>query len=161
MAIWTIVVILGLVGLDQVTKIWAVQKLSNGQDISLWPDVFHLTYVENRGAAFGMLQNKQWFFIVITGIVLVGLIWYYKKLPVTFWGKMSRISFVCIISGAIGNLIDRIMLNYVRDFFYFKLIDFPVFNIADILVVGGVGLLLLVILMGEKDFEKQKEGTAE
>ena len=77
--------------------------------------------------------------------------------PSTFWGKVGRLSFVLIISGAIGNLIDRIQLNYVRDFLYFKLIDFPVFNVADILVVGGVGVLLLVILMGEKDFEAKEE----
>ncbi len=161
MTVRAILIIVGLIALDQVTKVWAVQQLANGQDVLLWPNVFHLTYVENRGAAFGMLQNKQWLFIIMTVVVVTALFIYYKKLPFTFWGKVSRISFVCIISGAIGNLIDRITLNYVRDFFYFILIDFPVFNVADILVVVGVGILFLAILIGEKDFEKHKEGTVE
>ena len=145
----TLVAIVCLITLDQLSKIWAVGALSQGNDILLWKNVFHLAYIENKGAAFGMLQGKQWFLIGMTIIVLIGMFFYLTKLPRTKVGNWSRFSFILIISGAIGNLIDRVLLNYVRDFLYFRLIDFPVFNLADIFVVVGVMILLVVIIFGE------------
>lgn len=145
----TVVVISGLIILDQLSKLWAMSTLSSGRDILLWQNVFHLTYIENRGAAFGMLQGKQWFLMSVTLIVIIAISMYFKKLPNTRWGSWAKFSFILIISGAIGNFIDRLFLNYVRDFLYFSLIDFPVFNFADILVVVGVGILLVVILRGD------------
>lgn len=138
-----------LILIDQLTKIGAVRVLKDGSDIAIWNNVFHLHYIENTGAAFGMLGGRQLFLIIVTLIIMIVMCWYYRKLPYTFWGKWARVSFVMIISGAIGNLIDRAFLGYVRDFLYFKLIDFPVFNVADILVVVGVGVLLVAILCGE------------
>lgn len=152
MTIITLIIIGCLVAVDQISKIWAVNTLGGGQDILVWENVFHLTYIQNRGAAFGMLQGKQWLLIPVTILVLIGMIVYFKKVPSTKAGTWAKVSLVLIISGAIGNLIDRILLSYVRDFLYFRLIDFPVFNIADTFVVIGVGILLLVILFG--DIEK-------
>ncbi|MHC1750462.1 MAG: signal peptidase II [Cellulosilyticaceae bacterium] len=146
-----------LVVCDQLTKSWAEVVLKNGQDIRLWPNVFHLTYVENRGAAFGMLSGKQAFLVIMTVGVLIAVIWYWRKIPKSNWGLLMKIALILIISGAIGNLIDRIWLNYVRDFFYFILINFPVFNVADILVVVGVIVLFPVLLFGDIDGEKNKE----
>ena len=150
-------IIIGLIGIDQITKVWATHVLSNGRDIALWEGVFHLHYVKNTGAAFGMLGGKQIFLVIITTAIIIGMIIYYHKLPKTYWGKWSRVAFILIISGAIGNLIDRVALNYVRDFLYFKLINFPVFNVADILVVVGVGILLVAMIFIEIEEEKRKE----
>lgn len=149
-------IMISLVGLDQLTKMWATAALSGGKDIAVWTNVFHLHYVKNTGAAFGILGGKQILLIVITGTITIVMLFYLRKLPQTFWGKWAKFSFILIISGAIGNLIDRIFLNYVRDFLYFKLIDFPVFNIADICVVVGVGILLVVMLLGDIEEEKEK-----
>lgn len=157
MYIIMILIGLGLIAVDQFTKIWATNVLSNGNDIVILKNIFHLHYVRNEGAAFGMLGGKQVFLIIFTSVIIVGMLYYYHKLPQTTWGKVSRVSFMMIISGAIGNLIDRIWLNYVRDFLYFKLIDFPVFNVADILVVVGVGILLVAMLFGDLDQEKEVE----
>lgn len=141
--------ILFLVGLDQWVKYWAETSLQTMGDISLWSGVFHLAYVENRGAAFGMMQGKQWFFIIVTVVVLGGILWYWRKIPINKTGLWMKVALVLVISGAIGNLIDRVWLNYVRDMFYFILIDFPVFNVADICVVVGVILLIPIILFGD------------
>lgn len=149
MTVITLLVIGCLVIIDQLSKIGASATLSNGRDVLLWENVFHLSYLENRGAAFGMMQGKQWFLIIMTILVLVGIVIYFKKIPDTSSGKWMKFSFTLIIAGAIGNLIDRIFLNYVRDFLYFSLIDFPVFNFADTFVVIGVSVLLLVIIFGE------------
>ncbi len=145
-----------LIGVDQITKVWATATLGNGRDIPIWNGIFHLHYVKNTGAAFGMLGGKQVFLMVITTIIIIGMIIYYRKLPQTFWGKWSKVSFIMIISGAIGNLIDRVFLNYVRDFLYFKLINFPVFNVADVLVVVGVCILVVAMLFGELEEGKEK-----
>ena len=157
MIIITLLAIILFVAADQLSKIWAVVALGSGKDILLWPNVFHLAYIENRGAAFGILQGKQWFLIAMTCMVLIGMAFYYRKLPATRAGFFSKTAFVLIFSGAIGNLIDRIMLNYVRDFLYFRLINFPVFNLADVFVVVGVMILLAVILFGEMEKKSGEE----
>lgn len=138
-----------LVIFDQITKVWAVSTLGSGMDMKLWPGVFHLHYLENPGAAWGILGGKQTLLILLTSIITVGMIIYFRRLPKTKWGNWGRVAFVLIISGAIGNLIDRMFLGYVRDFLYFILIEFPVFNVADILVVVGVGVLMVVLLFGD------------
>jgi len=157
MTIVSLIVIGFLIIIDQVSKIWAVAALGNGNDILLWKNVFHLAYIENRGAAFGMLEGKKWFLIIMTIVVLIGMIVYLKKIPNNKSGTWAKFSFVLIISGAIGNLIDRVFLGYVRDFLYFRLIDFPVFNLADSFVVVGVMVLLVVILFGEIEKPHQIE----
>lgn len=150
-------IIAGLVGIDQLTKVWATHTLGDGTSIAIWDGVFHLQYVKNTGAAFGMLGGKQTFLIIITSVIIIGMFIYYHKLPKTILGKWTKVAFVMIISGAIGNLIDRVFLNYVRDFLYFKLINFPVFNVADILVVVGVGLLVITMVLSEVEEERRKE----
>ena len=147
-----------LIGIDQLTKVWAVSTLGNGMDIKLWEGVFHFHYISNYGAAWGILSGKKIFLIVLTSLIIIGMIWYMRKLPQTVWGKWGRVAFILIISGAIGNLIDRLFLGYVRDFLYFILINFPIFNVADILVVVGVGLLMIVMFFGELE-ESKKENN--
>ncbi|MGL5677134.1 MAG: signal peptidase II [Cellulosilyticaceae bacterium] len=155
------IVVALLVGLDQLTKYWAEVYLQGQPDIKLWPDVFHLSYVENRGAAFGMMQGRQTFFVIITLVVLVGIIYYWRHIPKGKIGGWMKVALILVISGAIGNAIDRVLLNYVRDMFYFTLIDFPVFNVADICVVVGVIALVPLLLLSENQEQKQKDSQVE
>ena len=106
----------------------------NTDGITLIPKVFRLYYLENRGSAFGLMQNQKVFLVFFTVIILAALTFFYRKIPDT--GRMMplKIAVVLIYAGAIGNFIDRIRQSYVVDFFYFELIDFPVFNVADIYV---------------------------
>ncbi len=127
--------IIGLVAVDQSVKGWTVEHLKGQPNIALWPGVFELSYVENRGAAFGMLQGQRILFAVLTGVVLLGLVFVYFRLLPERKFRFTRFCCIGIMAGAIGNLIDRIWLQYVVDMFYFKLIDFPVFNVADCYVV--------------------------
>lgn len=154
--------LLGLVGfvlalaLDQVTKYLAVMDLRKNGPVILIKNVFQLQYLENRGAAFGIMQNRQFFFVVIAALIL-GIIGYlYSRMPYISHYRMLRICAVLIASGAVGNMIDRIRLNYVVDFFYFSLIDFPVFNVADCYVVIACiwfACLILFYYKDESDFD--------
>lgn len=151
----TVLIIIMMVAIDQVTKIWSVHTLAQGNDIKILDGVLHLHYLENRGAAWGIFSGKQMFLIGLTSIIIVALIIYLYKMRkkwVTIW---YPVAFVLIISGAIGNLIDRLYLGYVRDFIYFKLINFPIFNVADIFVVCGAILLVIVILFIDKTYEEE------
>ncbi len=140
----------GLVAVDQVVKRWAVAHLKGQSAIALWPDVFELTYVENRGAAFGMLQDQRWLFTVLTSVVILGLIYAYFRLLPDRKFRLTRICCIGVLAGAIGNLIDRTALHYVVDMFYFKLIDFPVFNVADCYVVV-CGILFCLVAFVQKN----------
>ena len=112
--------------------------------------MFELTYVENRGAAFGMLQNQRWLFTVLTVAVILGLLFVFFRLGPERKFKLTRVCCVGVLAGAIGNLIDRSILHYVVDMFYFKLIDFPVFNVADCyVVVFGILFCLAALLQKE------------
>lgn len=145
---WIIIVsMVFLILIDQLTKIWAVKALMLGAPIKLLENVLHLHYVSNYGAAWGIFSGKQIFLIILTSVIIIGMFIYMLRLPHNQYGRWARIAFTLIISGAIGNLIDRMTLGYVRDFIYFILIDFPIFNIADVLVVTGVGLLIIVLFI--------------
>ncbi len=145
-----------LVALDQYTKALAVEHLKGKPPIPLVPDVFELFYLENRGAAFGILQNRQTVFIVMVMVVCVFAVYYYFRIPMGRRYSPIRVCTVFLVAGAAGNGIDRIRQGYVVDFFYFKLIDFPVFNVADIYVTCTVFALLLLIFFyyEEEDFEQ-------
>ncbi len=142
--------------LDQLSKYMAVHFLQGTDGIDLIPGVFRLTYLENRGAAFGVLQGQQWFFYIITSVILVVVVLAYVRIPAGRKFLPLQICAVFIVSGALGNLIDRVRLGYVVDFFYFELIDFPVFNVADIFVTVSAVLLAVLLLLyyKEEDLEQ-------
>lgn len=146
-----IIVAIGVV-LDQFTKSLAVANLQDAP-IPIIENVFELRYLENRGAAFGMLQNQQVFFLITGTIMLILFSYMYVKLPHTKRFLPLRACFVAIAAGAIGNMIDRLSLNYVIDFFYFKLIDFPIFNVADIYVTCATFVLIFLIVFYYKEEE--------
>lgn len=141
-----IVIVAFVVFLDQLTKYLAVRYLMPIGSYPVIKNFFLLTYVENKGAAFGMLQNKTLFFIVITLIVGAVLIYSMIKLPEN---SVYNYTLAMILGGAIGNLIDRVRLGYVVDFIDFKF--FPaVFNVADSFIVIGAIILGYLMIFKEK-----------
>lgn len=154
--IYTAVIIGGIV-LDQLSKLLAVKLLAPIGSVPLWEGVLHLTYVENRGAAFGMLAEHRWVFMSISTIAIIAIAIYLYSGRNT--SKLYTSALMLIVSGGIGNMIDRIALGYVVDFIDFALIDFAVFNIADSLVCIGAGLLVLALVLDiikEAKLEKAK-----
>ena len=150
-----------LVAIDQLTKRLAMTGLAGGPRVII-DGVFELRYTENRGAAFGMLQNQRIFFIIVTFLALLALIWLYFRIPDDRRFLPLRIIDIFIISGAVGNLIDRIARGYVVDFMYISLIDFPVFNVADIYVSWSAVLALILILFKyrEDDFKRFRKNES-
>ena len=149
-----IIIMLFLVALDQITKYLAIVNLKDQPAFVLMEDVFELHYLENRGAAFGMLQNQKVLFVIISIVMLFVIGYLIVKFPEQGFRELE-ITLVFISAGAVGNLIDRIRFDYVVDFFYFKLIDFPIFNMADIYVsvCCVVLILLLLFVYKEDDFD--------
>lgn len=142
----TVLIIFGLLVIDQLSKIWALTYLKDIGSIPIIENVFHLTYVENRGAAFGMLQNNQIIFIVVALVASIYGLYYLSKNKVHITGKVG---IILVISGAIGNLIDRVRLGFVVDYFDFRFIWDYVFNVADIFVVVGTIILCIYIIYFE------------
>lgn len=145
-----------LVLLDQVTK-WAARAFLKGKEaVPLLKDIFELYYLENRGSAFGLLQGKRVFFIIMAVFILIVVPYIYIKIPFEKHFCYLHIVAILFLSGAVGNAIDRVFHGYVTDFFYFSLIDFPVFNVADIYVTVGASALIVLLLFyyKEEDLEQ-------
>lgn len=142
----TWIVVLAVLVADRVTKLICQQYLMPLRSVPVIKGIFHLTYVENTGVAFGMLQGRNWFFIpavIVVSALLSYLLWSMKDA-----NRYMKVSLALILGGAIGNLIDRIWLGYVVDFLDFRV--WPVFNVADsCVVVGAILLGYLVIVKGE------------
>lgn len=144
-----------LVVLDQLTKYLAVIHLKDNDPFVIIDGVLELQYLENRGSAFGMLQNQK-FFILFVGIVFIFvLLFFLCKLPPKRKFIITHVFLTIIVAGGIGNMIDRFRLDYVVDFISFVLINYPIFNGADIYVtIGTVGLFILFLFVyKEKDLE--------
>lgn len=139
-----------LVFLDQFTKHLAVIHLKGKEAFVLIQGVFEFSYLENRGAAFGIFENMQWLFILATLVILAVALIIFIKLPKTSHFLPLLITMAVVVAGAIGNLADRILHGYVIDFLYFSLIDFPIFNVADVYIVMGC-LLFVIFYVGYSD----------
>ncbi|MBR1814303.1 MAG: signal peptidase II [Lachnospiraceae bacterium] len=140
----------GIVALDQVTKWWAENTLVNGS-IPFWKDVFELHLVHNTGAAFGILKGNTPLLLALPSILVLALLYLYAKAPADSRMRPLRLVFLCLAAGGIGNLIDRFRLGFVVDFLYFKLIDFPVFNVADIFATVSSFLLVFLLFFFYKE----------
>lgn len=142
------ILIAGLALLDQLTKVMISSNPSSFANVEVIPGFFYITYVKNTGAAWSMLSGQRVFLSLISAAAVIGMLYalhqQYKK-----GQKLTCIALALMIAGAIGNLIDRLALGYVRDFlnFYIFGYDFPVFNVADICLTIGVGLLILAALI--------------
>lgn len=159
-----VVLILVGVGLDQLTKYLVVSNMALHESIDIIPGVFRFTYIQNDGAAFGSLDNARWVFMVLSTVAIIGILVY------MFWkkpqDKLMLSALILIVSGGIGNMIDRIALGYVIDFIDFC--AFPkiwmwVFNVADSFVCIGAGLLILWLVLDmirEQKAERAKKAQA-
>ena len=143
--------VLILILADRLTKVLAVTYLKDHDAIVLIPGVFELRYLENTGMAFGLLQGKMWIFYIVTAVIVLICLFYYFRIPAGRHFLPLQYTLVLLISGAFGNLIDRLMQQYVVDFLYFSLIDFPIFNVADIYVTCAAVLLFVLILFFYSD----------
>ena len=147
-----IAIMIGAIALDQLTKWLTVTYMEYRETIPLWQDVFHFTHERNEGAAFGMLSDHRWVFMVVSTVAIIGLLIYLFRFPPK--SRFVRIALAMIVGGGIGNMIDRIALGYVIDFIDFTLINFAVFNVADSFVTVGafmiIGYLLLDIYRDAK-----------
>ncbi|MDR0929632.1 MAG: signal peptidase II [Oscillospiraceae bacterium] len=136
--------------LDRGSKALAQSRLQNAPPVEIWPGVFRFSYVENTGAAFGMLSGQQWLLLVITGAALLGLlIWLILR-----GGRLPawvRAACWLMLGGALGNFYDRLAQGAVIDFLQITLFEFPVFNVADICVCIAFALLALWLLLGGKE----------
>ncbi len=150
--VYTAIILCGI-GLDQLTKWLAVRYLTSVKTFAIIENVLHLTYVENRGAAFGMLADNRWVFLVVSSILILCLIPYlYLGMAE---GRLASVSVAMILSGGIGNMIDRIALGYVVDFIDVRLIRFAVFNGADSFVCVGACLLVVSLILSIIDESKK------
>ncbi len=140
-----------LIVLDQYSKNLAVLKLKDKPSFIIWDGVFELCYLENSGAAFGIMQNMKYFFLVVAVIMVAFVLYALIKLPNTKKHILLEICLILIGAGAIGNMIDRLTTEYVVDFFYFVLINFPIFNVADIYVTLACILLIIGIMFVFKE----------
>ncbi len=140
--------------LDQATKYWIQSRMAYGESNPVISGVFHITYILNPGAAFGILENKTWFFVMVALLLLAGVAYIYPRLPsnqpLLKWGAGL------LVGGAVGNLIDRVRIGYVIDFFDFRI--WPIFNVADICIVCGVGCLVYVLLTTPDSAGTEQEG---
>jgi len=143
-----------LVGIDQLIKLWAQDVLSKAGTIPLIEGVLHLTYAENRGAAFNILQNQRWLLVGVTFVVLLFLVLLIIKK--SFPDIMATLALSLIVGGGFGNLIDRFFRHYVIDYVDFRLINFAIFNFADTCVVCGTILLLIYLLFIHKQEPKEQ-----
>ncbi|SHJ96440.1 signal peptidase II [Desulforamulus aeronauticus] len=148
-----LVILLVTVALDLYSKFIVMNKMVLGESIPIWTNIFHFTYIQNPGAAFGMLAGKTWFFVVITSLVLLGLAVSYRWINKA--GVLYQVALGLVAGGAIGNLRDRIVYTKVIDFLDFRI--WPVFNLADTAICIGVALILLDAL---RDLKKGKGDMA-
>ncbi len=139
-----------LIAFDQITKVLAISVLKV-HDMIVIPNVLTLTYVENRGAAFGIFENQKLFFFLITAVMVAVFVYCYVRLLNQKSYRMLRILCVTYTAGALGNLIDRIFRGYVVDMIYFVPINFPVFNVADCYITISTAVLLFALFFCYKD----------
>lgn len=153
-----ILIVAAIVAADQGVKLWAVGALGPGGSIGLIPGVFHLTYAENRGAAFSILEGKLGFFVAVT-VAMVALL-LYMTAKGYIRGVFGKLAASFIVGGAFGNLIDRLIRGYVVDLFDFRLIHFAIFNVADIFItIGGAMLAVYFIFLEGKNLGEGENGN--
>ncbi|MCH4191230.1 MAG: signal peptidase II [Butyrivibrio sp.] len=152
--LFDIILMIILVLFDQFTKYLAVLQLKDQPAVPIIKGVLELNYLENKGAAFGMLQNQKFFFILIAIMIMFIIAYVIYLLPDDKKYNIMHILLVMVCSGACGNMIDRLANNYVVDFIYFVLINFPIFNVADIYVTVSTALFIILFLFvyKEQDF---------
>ena len=139
---WDKVLFFGVVVLDQFTKALVVKSMVPGESIPILKNIFHVTYVLNPGAAFGILSNQRMFLLATGAVLILATAYFYPLLKKS--DGCLQLGAMMILSGAVANLIDRVQTGYVVDFFDFRI--WPVFNVADVAIVAGMGFMIYSIL---------------
>ena len=147
------VLIAGILLVDQLVKYVVRSHMYVGESIPVIQGVFHLTYVRNTGAAFNLFEGMSMFLQIVTFFALVFAVWFMEKHLQRHWTLL--LSMILIISGGAGNLLDRLFLGYVTDLFEFRLIHFPVFNVADIAICVGCFILVLYTFVFDRPAEEK------
>lgn len=165
--LWFLVIAIAIIIIDQFSKWLIVTQMVQGESISVIGEFFYLTSHRNRGAAFGILQDQRWFFLIITVIVVIGIFWYLRKM-IQENKILMCIALSFLLGGAIGNFIDRVLFGEVVDFLHFRFqfsffgedidYNFAIFNLADSAIVIGVALIILDMLL---EWRKEKRGITE
>jgi len=145
---WATILLIMIV--DQLSKFWVAKEMVLNNSIPLINGIFSLTYILNRGAAFGILQGKSWFFLTMATLIVIAMIYYHLKYSPPRWVEYAM---GLIVGGTIGNVIDRWYYGAVRDFF--SIGWFPVFNVADMAIVTGGALLILYLFLNDPGKEPQ------
>ncbi|MBR3936098.1 MAG: signal peptidase II, partial [Oscillospiraceae bacterium] len=143
-----------LIAVDQIVKNWAEDVLTKGE-IAVIEDVLYFKYAENTGVAFSMFSDNRWMLIGITSIMLIVVLAFFLSGKVT--DKLEQFSLALILAGGVGNLIDRISLGYVIDFIDVRIINFAIFNIADICICVGAFLLCVAVYLSDKKEASEKK----
>lgn len=152
MAVMAVVIVV----LDQLSKLWVVGNIPLYTSVDAVPGLFHLTYVQNTGAAFSSLQGMRWLFVAVFVIITVAVIWEFwgRKLPFT---TFDRWCIAAVYAGGLGNIIDRVRLGFVVDMIEVDFIRFPVFNVADCFITCGCILLMVHLIFFNKEFWKEEK----
>ena len=157
MILWSLIVVI-IIALDQISKYWVINNIGPTDSITVIPDVIDFVYVKNTGAAFSFLADKTYGIILLSCISVafcVGVVWFMiKKKP---QNKLLTISLALMLSGALGNVIDRIFRGYVVDFIETTFIKFPVFNVADIAITLGAALVIIFVLFFDKSKNSEEQ----
>ena len=154
----SVIVAAVLAAVDQITKHIALTKLKPIGNTTFIKGVMDFTFVENRGAAFGILNGKIWLLLILAAIICAVIIYSMLKMPKTKEYRLLKAALTLILAGAVGNVLDRVIRGDVVDFFEFTFISFPVFNMADIYVVVGAIALARIMIFVIKDEDKTGNG---
>ena len=146
----------GITALDQLTKYLTVANIPLFGHVPFLPGVLRLTYCQNTGAAFSMLEGQQWLFALMFFVLTGLLLWEFFKKPLPF-SRVDRWCIAAIYGGGLGNMIDRIRLGYVVDMIQTEFMDFPVFNVADSFITCGCIALMISLIFFNKGFWKDEK----
>ena len=145
-----------IVAADQFTKFLTVTNIALGGKVPFIPGLIRFTYVRNTGAAFSSFEGQQWLFALIFAVFTAMIIWEYRKKSMPF-STFERWCIAAIYGGGLGNMIDRVRLGYVVDMIETEFIEFPVFNVADCFITCGCILLMLHLIVFNKEFWKDEK----
>ena len=146
----------GIVVADQLSKLWILGNLPLYEQIPVIPGLFHLTYVQNTGAAFSSFQGQQWLFVLVFAVLTVAVIWEFSTRKMGF-SNFERWCIAAIYAGGLGNMIDRVRMGFVVDMIEVEFMNFPVFNVADCFITCGCIAMLVSLVFFNKGFWKDEK----